>query len=149
MSNQTNSHVVEELQKVLADTYSLYFKTHSYHWNVEGMHFHTLHAMFEEHYTEMWQAIDVLAERLRALGAYAPANYDEMVTGSRIAKDKTVPDASTMVKNLTQGHETLIDTLHNALSVAQKEEDEVSADAVLARLEVHEKTLWMLKSLSK
>lgn len=149
MTNTPNKNVVSELRKVLADTYGLYFKTHSYHWNVEGMHFHTLHTLFEAHYTEMWAAIDEVAERIRALDAYAPVNYTEIVAGTSIAQDEGVPNAADMLKNLIEGHGKLIETLKVALEVAQKAEDEVTSDVCLARLNIHEKTLWMLKSLSK
>ena len=148
--NRTNeSAVIQEMQKVLVDTYALYFKTHSYHWNVEGMHFHTLHALFEQHYTEMWEAIDEIAERLRALGVYAPINYEEITKGSSIKQDSSVPEAKEMLSNLVNGHESLVKTLKDALNVAQDNSDEVTSDVCLARLQLHEKTLWMLKSLSK
>lgn len=144
-----NAEVVSALKQVLTDTYALYFKTHSYHWNVEGMHFNALHVLFEQHYNEMWMAIDEIAERIRALGAYAPANYDEMVKSTRVAKDTGVPKAEQMIENLVQGHEVVVASLKSALETAQKAEDEVSSDTCLARLSIHEKTLWMLKSLQK
>lgn len=141
--------VVQQLRAALSDTYALYFKTHSYHWNVEGMDFNSLHNMFEAQYTEMWQATDELAERLRALDAYAPINYAQMVSETKIAQDNNVPNAKQMVKNLANGHETLIKTLGQALAMAQVANDEVTSDTLLGRMQVHEKTLWMLKSLSK
>lgn len=144
-----NAEVVTALQQVLADTYALYFKTHSYHWNVEGIHFHALHALFEEQYTEMWQAIDEIAERIRALDAYAPANYDEMVANTRVVKDVGVPNAQDMIQNLIAAHGVVIESAKEALAVAQESEDEVSSDTCLARMNIHEKTLWMLKSLQK
>ncbi len=149
MGVKNNNVVVQELRKVLVDTYSLYFKTHSYHWNVEGMQFHTLHILFEEHYTEMWTAIDEIAERIRALGAYAPANYNDITSGSSILPDSDIPSAVDMVSNLANGHEKLIETLNNALNIAQENGDEVTSDVCLGRLQIHEKTLWMLKSLGK
>lgn len=149
MPQQNKNIVVQQLNNILANSYSLYFKTHSYHWNVEGMHFHTLHTMFEEHYTEMWAAIDEIAERIRALGAYAPLNHAQMISDSQIEQDDNVPNATDMIANLVTGHKTLIKNLNQALTIAQDNQDEVTSDVCLARLQIHEKTLWMLKSLNK
>ncbi|PCI86749.1 MAG: DNA starvation/stationary phase protection protein [Hyphomicrobiales bacterium] len=149
MPHNNQDIVVQQLNNILANTYSLYFKTHSYHWNVEGMHFHTLHTMFEEHYTEMWAAIDEIAERIRALGAYAPLNHAKIIKASQIEQDDTVPTAKDMITNLVTGHETLISSLNQALTIAQQNNDEVTSDVCLARLQIHEKTLWMLNSLNK
>lgn len=149
MTHKNQDIVIQQLNNVLANTYGLYFKTHSYHWNVEGMHFHTLHTMFEEHYTEMWAAIDEIAERIRALGAYAPINHAKMIGNSQIEQDDNVPNAADMIANLIKAHQTLIISLNTALSTAQDNHDEVTSDVCLARLQIHEKTLWMLKSLNK
>ena len=149
MTKKNQDIIVQQLNNILANTYSLYFKTHSYHWNVEGMHFHTLHTMFEAHYTEMWAAIDEIAERIRARGAYAPLNHADMIKASQIEQDADVPNATDMISNLVTGHQTLINSLNQALSIAQDNHDEVTSDVCLARLQIHEKTLWMLNSLNK
>lgn len=149
MPHNSQDVVIQQLNNILANTYSLYFKTHSYHWNVEGMHFHTLHTMFEQHYTEMWTAIDEIAERIRALGSYAPLNHAKMIEASQIEQDDNVPNATDMIANLVIGHQTLNKNLNQALTAAQENHDEVTSDVFLARLQIHEKTLWMLNSLNK
>lgn len=149
IANIGENKVATELRKALTDTYSLYFKTQSYHWNVEGAHFHDLHILFEEQYTEMWNATDLLAERLRALGEYAPANHGEMISGSDINQDDKIPKANEMIENLIEGHEAVMRNLGNAFLVSQKNNDEVTADILSARMQSHEKTLWMLRSSTK
>ncbi len=143
------SNVTQELQKVLADTFVLYFKTHSFHWNVEGMQFHMLHTFFEEQYTELWTVSDDIAERLRALGAYAPNNFASILKMASLNEVEETPAAGEMVKMLLSDHEAIVKTLTNALKAAQEVEDEVSAGLLIERMTSHEKTAWMLRSLQK
>ncbi|TGY90057.1 DNA starvation/stationary phase protection protein [Marinicauda algicola] len=138
--------MAKAVTKLLADTYALYFKTHAYHWNVTGPRFHDLHAMFMEQYTEMWQAVDDIAERVRALGFMAPISYEEMAKSSSIAFDKKTPDATTMVKNLVAGHEQVVRTARKVLELASEHGDEATADLVAPRVSAHEKTAWMLRA---
>ena len=132
--------------RLLADTYALYFKTHAYHWNVTGPRFHDLHAMFEAQYTELWQATDDIAERVRALGYMAPISYDEMAKSASIEFDSATPDAATMVTSLVAGHEQVVRTAREVLSLAGEHGDEATADLVAPRISVHEKTAWMLRA---
>ncbi len=138
--------VAGELGKVLADTYVLYLKTHGYHWNVTGPFFSTLHALFQEQYTELWQATDEVAERIRALGEFAPATYSEYAKLSTIREDDGVPPATEMIEKLVEGHEAVVRTIRTALPKAEASGDESSVDLLVQRLQVHEKTAWMLRS---
>lgn len=140
---------IQELQKVLADTFVLYFKTHSFHWNVEGMQFHMLHTFFEEQYTELWTVSDDIAERLRALNAYAPNNFSAILKTASLSEVETTPEAGEMVKILLADHEAIVKTLSNALKAAQEVDDEVTAGLLIERMTSHEKTAWMLRSLQK
>ncbi|KEO89116.1 hypothetical protein EH31_13860 [Erythrobacter longus] len=134
------------LKKLLADTYTLYLKTHGYHWNVEGPHFQQLHLQFMEQYTEMWTAVDELAERIRALGHYAPSSYSEMSGLSSIKEETGNPDWHAMVTNLAKGHEQVANTAREVLRVAEEIGDEATLDVVAPRLTLHEKTAWMLRA---
>lgn len=136
-----------ELSKLLADTYTLYLKTHNFHWNVTGPMFQTLHLMFEQHYNEMWMAVDAIAERIRSLGHPAPGSYAAFSRLSSIADADGVPPAKEMIKQLIDGHETVIRTARALIPVAGEAGDESSADLATQRLQVHEKTAWMLRSL--
>ena len=138
--------ITAELRKVLAETYALYGKTHSYHWNVTGPRFHALHTMFETQYRELWAALDVIAERLRALGAFAPTSTSDMAALATIPLDNDVPDAEQMVRNLVTGHETLARVAKAALEVAEEHDDPSTADLLTVRVSVAEKTAWMLRS---
>lgn len=144
---ETRRETVEGLSRLLADTYALYLETHGFHWNVTGPMFQTLHTMFMTQYTELWQALDVIAERIRALGEYAPANGAELARLSRIEQATGVPDALDMVRRLVAGHEAVIRTARDVFVVAERGHDQVTADVVTQRLDVHEKTAWMLRSL--
>ncbi len=135
------------LEKLLADSYTLYLKTHGYHWNVTGPMFQTLHLMFMDQYTELWNALDLVAERIRALGYMAPASSGAYARLSSIGEDEDVPAANDMIANLVSGHETVIRTIREQLPAAAEAGDEVTADLLTQRLEVHEKTAWMLQSL--
>lgn len=137
------------LAKVLADTYSLYLKTHNFHWNVEGPMFNTLHLMFMEQYTELWNALDAVAERIRSLGYPAPGTYGEFARLTSIEETDGVPEALDMVRLLVAGHEAVARTARATFPAAEKGGDESTADLLTQRLQVHEKTAWMLRSLLK
>ncbi|BDA77946.1 DNA starvation/stationary phase protection protein [Leptospira kobayashii] len=141
------SAISESLKKLLGDTYTLYQKTHSYHWNVTGPMFQTLHLLFMTQYTELWNAIDPIAERIRALGYYAPVSGSEFAKYSSIAEDKEVPKAEDMIRNLVEGNEAVIRTARSAYAPAEKGNDQASLDLLTQRLDIHEKTAWMLRSL--
>lgn len=143
------SQIADGLAHVLADTYTLYLKTHNYHWNVTGPMFPVLHQLFEEQYRDMWGAVDLLAERIRALGAWAPGTYEQLAKMTRVTEDPEGerPDADTMVRNLSGGHQVLIKSIREVLPVAQKADDETTLDILIERLRWHEKTAWMVRSL--
>lgn len=135
------------LSRLLADTYTLYLKTHGYHWNVEGPHFQQLHALFMEQYTEMWTASDELAERIRALGFYAPGAYGQMADLASLKEDEgEPPNWQTMVTTLAKGHEQVAKTAREVLRVAEDAGDDATADVVAPRVTLHEKTAWMLRA---
>jgi starvation-inducible DNA-binding protein len=139
--------IAESLSTFLADTYTLYLKTHGYHWNVTGPMFRTLHLMFEEEYLELALAVDEIAERIRALGHYAPASFNHYNELSTIDSDDTVPGALKMVAGLVEGHEAVARAARRTLDVAEEAGDAVTVDLATRRLDVHEKTAWMLRSL--
>ena len=149
LSAEQRKQVAESLSKVVAETYMVYLKTHGAHWNVEGPYFQSLHILFEGQYTELWNAIDVVAERVRTLGEYVPASYGQFVKLSHVKETEEVLDAMGMVRDLLQGHETLIETLASALKSAQEAGDETSAGLLTSRLEAHEKHAWMLRATLK
>ncbi len=136
----------DALRKVLGETYALYFKTHGYHWNVTGPRFKALHELFMEQYTQLWQALDELAERIRALGEFAPASSDEMASHATIKPDNGVPDAEDMIANLVRGHETLAQVAKDGVKVAEAGDDAVTADLLTQRAAASEKTAWMLRA---
>lgn len=144
---EERSAISESLRKLLADTYTLYQKTHSYHWNVTGPMFQTLHLLFMTQYTELWNAIDPIAERIRSLGYYAPVSGSEFASYSSIPEDKEVPKAKDMIKNLVEGNEAVIRTARAAYAPCEKGNDQASLDLLTQRLDIHEKTAWMLRSL--
>jgi starvation-inducible DNA-binding protein len=135
------------LSRVLADTYTLYLKTHNFHWNVTGKMFQTLHLMFETQYNELWTAVDLVAERIRALGFPAPGTYKTFVELSSIKEDEGVPKAEDMVRKLVAGHETVARTAREVFKIAEAANDQPTCDLLTQRMEVHEKTAWMLRSL--
>ncbi|MEI7013897.1 Dps family protein [Leptospira licerasiae] len=135
------------LQKLLADTYFLYLKTHNYHWNVTGPLFNTLHLMFMTQYTELWNALDLVAERIRSLGYPAPGTYKAFSSLTSLKEEDGVPKAEEMLKNLVEGHEAVIRTARAILPSADSGGDEVTTDLLTQRLEIHEKTAWMLRSM--
>ena len=135
------------LSHLLADTYAVYHKTHAYHWNVTGPMFNTLHLMFEGQYTELWQAVDEIAERIRALGHFAPGGYALLTSLTKIDEDNGVAPADTMIRHLVTDHETLVRTAREILPVAEQAGDDPTADIVTQRLQSLEKTAWMLRSM--
>jgi starvation-inducible DNA-binding protein len=141
--------IVQGLSRLLADTYVLYLKTHSFHWNVEGPMFQTLHQMFMVQYTETWNAIDLIAERIRSLGEYAPGTYREYARLTRIKETEGVPRAEEMIRLLIEGQEAVVRTAREALSVADEANDQPTLDLLTQRMQVHEKNAWMLRSLLK
>lgn len=139
--------ITEGLSRLLADSYTLYLKTHNYHWNVTGQMFQTLHLMFEAQYNELALAVDLIAERIRALGAPAPASYREFAALSSVTEDDDRPDATEMIRRLVKDQETVARTARSIFSSVEKAHDEPTADLLTQRLQVHEKTAWMLRSL--
>ncbi|MEQ9315008.1 MAG: Dps family protein [Henriciella sp.] len=146
LEKSARSASADAVRKVLGDTYALYFKTHGYHWNVTGPRFKALHELFMEQYTELWQALDELAERIRALGEFAPASSDEMASYATIKPDNGVPDAEDMINNLVRGHETIAQVAKDGVKVAEKSDDAVTADLLTQRAAIAEKTAWMLRA---
>lgn len=147
ISEKDRSAMAAELSKMLADSYTLYLMTHNFHWNVTGPLFNTLHQMFMTQYTEEWQALDAIAERMRALGHYAPGTYAEYAKLSSISEPTTVPVAEDMVQMLVKGNEAVAKTARAAFAVADKINDQPTADLLTQRLDIHEKNAWMLRSL--
>lgn len=143
---QGRAGVAQGLSKLLADTYAVYLKTHGYHWNVRGPNFASLHTLFMEHYTEMWTAIDDVAERIRALGEFAPQGYRAFANLSSIGDGNPEADAEAMLRELQRDHETVIATARAALPAAQQAGDEVSVSLLSDRLTAHEKHAWMLRA---
>jgi len=139
--------IAEGLSRVLADTYTLYLKTHNYHWNVTGPLFNTLHLMFEQQYTELALAVDLIAERIRALGVTAPGSYRAFAELSSIEEDDNVPKAEDMVANLVRAHEAVVRTARSVFPAADEVGDEPTADLLTQRMQVSEKTAWMLRSM--
>ncbi|MCU0311011.1 MAG: DNA starvation/stationary phase protection protein [Acidimicrobiales bacterium] len=136
-----------DLGRVLADTYTLYLKTHNYHWNVTGPMFNTLHLMFEEQYNELWVAVDLLAERIRSLGAFAPGSYAQFAALTSITEADGVPTAEEMLADLVAGHEAVVRTARTVFAAAEAAGDQSTADLLTQRIQIHEKTAWMLRSM--
>ncbi|MCB0326804.1 MAG: DNA starvation/stationary phase protection protein [Bdellovibrionales bacterium] len=147
INEENRKSIAQGLSKVLADTYVLYLKTHNFHWNVKGPMFQTLHLMFEEQYTELATAVDVIAERIRALGEPAPGTYREYSTLSSISETDGVPSATDMIRLLVEGNEAVIRTARKVSEVADDGDDEATEDLMTQRIQTHEKTAWMLRSL--
>ncbi len=147
ISDEDRKAIADGLSRLLADSYTLYLKTHNYHWNVTGPMFTTLHLMFEEHYTELATAVDEIAERIRALGAFAPGSYKDYAALSTVKEADGVPPAMDMVAQLAADHETVVRTAREVISIAGDADDEVTAGLVTDRMTIHEKTAWMLRAL--
>jgi starvation-inducible DNA-binding protein len=139
--------IAEGLSHLLADTYTLYLKTHKFHWNVTGPMFQTLHLMFETQYTELALAVDLIAERIRALDVLAPGSYSEFAQLSSIEEDTGTPNAQEMIQKLVEGQESVVRTARSLYPVVNAASDEPTADLLTQRLQVHEKNAWMLRSL--
>jgi starvation-inducible DNA-binding protein len=149
IDDKDRARVADGLSRLLADTYSLYLQSHNFHWNVEGPMFNTLHLMFMEQYTELWNALDAIAERIRSLGFPAPGTYKSLSKLTSIEEVDGVPEAMEMVRLLVKGHEAVARTARDVFPAADKAGDESTADLLTQRLQVHEKTAWMLRSLLK
>ena len=147
ISEKDRLEIAEGLGRLLADTYTLYLKTHNFHWNVTGPMFQTLHLMFETQYNELALAVDSIAERIRSLGAPAPGTYADFERLSSIKETPGVPKAEEMVRLLVEGHEAVVRTARSIFPVAEKAGDEATTDLLTQRMQVHEKTAWMLRSL--
>ena len=141
-----NDQVVQELSRLLADTYTLYLKTHNYHWNVTGPMFNTLHTLFEMEYTEYALAVDEIAERIRAVGARAPGSYSEFAELASVKEDRGAPPAKAMIENLVADQIATADSARRVVKVAEAAGDQASADLGVRRIEIHEKNAWMLRS---
>ncbi len=139
--------IAEGLSRLLADTYTLYLKTHNFHWNVTGPMFNTLHLMFEAQYNELALAVDLIAERIRALGFPAPGTYAAYARLSSIKEEEGVPNAQDMIRQLVQGQESVVRTARGIFPLIEQVSDEPTADLLTQRMQVHEKTAWMLRSL--
>lgn len=148
INNKDRKNIADGLSRLLADSYILYLKTHNFHWNVEGPMFNTLHQMFMVQYTELWNALDLIAERIRSLGHYAPGSYKKYTSLSSIdeSEEETV-SAKNMIKQLLEGHEAVVKTIRSLYPLAEKGQDEATLDLLTQRLQLHEKTAWMLRSL--
>ena len=139
--------IADGLKRLLADSYTLYLQTHNFHWNVTGPQFRELHVMFEEHYIELAEAVDDIAERIRALNVFAPGTYNEFATLSSIKPVDNIPVAEDMVAILVHNHEQVVKTAREVLALAQDGNDESSASLVSDRMRIHEKTAWMLRAM--
>lgn len=147
MTDKQRETVAKGLSKLLADSYSLYLKTHNYHWNVTGPQFNSLHAMFEAQYTELATAVDEIAERIRALGHLAPGSYTEFAKLSSIKDGNNTKSANEMIKDLVEGQEAVVRTCREIFPAADEASDEPTADLLTTRMQLHEKNAWMLRSL--
>jgi starvation-inducible DNA-binding protein len=147
ISEKDRRSVADGLSRMLADTYTLYLKTHNFHWNVTGPMFQTLHLMFMTQYNEAWMAVDLVAERIRALGYPAPGSYKEFAALTSIKDSSGVPKAKDMIRQLVEGQEAVVRTAREVLPIAEKAGDQPTVDLLSARMEVHEKNAWMLRSL--
>jgi len=147
ISDKNRGAICTELSKLLADSWTLYLMTHNFHWNVTGPLFNTLHQMFMAQYTETWNALDSIAERIRALGHPAPGTYRDYVKLASIAEPEGVPTATDMVRLLVQGNEAVAKTARTAFAKADAANDQPTADLLTQRMDIHEKNAWMLRSL--
>jgi starvation-inducible DNA-binding protein len=147
IEDKDRKEISDGLSRLLADTYTLYLKTHNFHWNVTGPMFQTLHLMFEQQYNELALAVDLIAERIRALGYPAPGTYAEYAKLSSIKETPGVPKATQMIALLVEGQEAVVRTARSVFPLVEKVNDEASADLLTQRMQLHEKTAWMLRSL--
>ena len=149
IDDKTRAKIADGLARLLADSYTLYIKTHGFHWNVTGPMFNTLHLMFMDQYTELWNALDLIAERIRALGCYAPGSHKKYSQLSSIPESEENIPAQKMIEQLLEGHEMVAQTARSVFGVAETGHDEATLDLLTQRLQIHEKTAWMLRSLMK
>lgn len=147
ISEKDRKKIADGLGRMLADSYTLYLKTHNFHWNVTGPMFQTLHLMFMTQYNEIWMAVDMVAERIRALGYPAPGTYKEFAALTSIEDSKGVPNAKEMIRQLVAGQEAVVRTARAVLPIAEKAGDQPTVDLLSARMQVHEQNAWMLRSL--
>lgn len=147
LKDEDRQKIAEGLSKLLADSYTLYLKTHNFHWNVKGPMFQTLHLMFETQYTELSTAVDLIAERIRALGYPAPGTYQQFAKLTSIKEPDGVPTAKEMISQLVEGQEAVVRTARSVFPLVDTAHDEVTSGLLADRMEVHEKTAWMLRSL--
>ncbi|MDJ0779587.1 MAG: Dps family protein [Gammaproteobacteria bacterium] len=144
---EDRENIADGLSRLLADTYTLYLKTHNFHWNVTGPMFNTLHTMFEQQYTELATAVDEIAERIRALGVPAPGSYAQFSELTEIREERGAPSAEDMIAQLVEDQETVVRTARSIFPVVDAASDEPTADLLTQRMQVHEKTAWMLRSM--
>ncbi|NET84545.1 MAG: DNA starvation/stationary phase protection protein [Moorea sp. SIO1F2] len=149
MDEQDRKEIAEVLSRLLADTYTLYLKTHAFHWNVTGPMFNSLHLMFEQQYNELALAVDAVAERIRTLGYPAPGSYSQYAQLSSIPETSDVPEAEEMVRLLVEANEAVVRTARYVFPAAERANDESTADLLTERMSIHEKTAWMLRSILK
>ncbi|MES1983298.1 MAG: Dps family protein [Pseudomonadota bacterium] len=147
LSEKDRSRITESLSHLLADTYTLYLKTHNFHWNVTGPMFQTLHLLFMEQYNEQWLAVDLIAERIRSLGSPAPGTYEQFSALTIIKPSRGLPKAKEMLRELLEGQEAVVRTARSAFAVAEKANDQVTCDVLTQRMQIHEKNAWMLRSM--
>ncbi|MFV3128533.1 Dps family protein [Niveispirillum sp. KHB5.9] len=147
ITDENRAQIADGLSRLLADSYTLFLKTHNFHWNVTGPMFNTLHAMFMAQYTELFTAVDEVAERIRALGFHAPGSYGQFAKLTKVEEEPDVPNAQDMIRQLVTGHETVARTARTLFPIAEEANDEPTADLLTQRMQVHEKTAWMLRSL--
>ena len=147
ISEADRKKIADGLAKFLADSYTLYLMTHNFHWNVTGPQFNTLHTMFMTQYTEQWAALDMIAERIRALGHPAPGTYKEFIKLSSIKEVEGKPKALEMVRHLVRAQEATAKTARSLFPIIDKANDQPSADLLTQRIDIHEKTAWMLRSM--
>lgn len=146
MAQQSHGPVVEALSHLLADSYTLYLKTHNYHWNVTGPFFNTLHTLFQSQYEELALAVDEIAERIRALGAFSPGSYAAFSKLTKIREDETHIKSDQMIKNLAEDQDKIVAAAHAALKAAEQAGDQATVDLAVRRIQLHEKNKWMLAS---
>ena len=147
INEEDRKQIANGLSKLLADTYTLYLKTHNFHWNVTGPMFQSLHVMFEQQYRELAEAVDSIAERIRALGLPAPGTYADFADRTSLKEERGVPNAEQMIRQLVDGNEAAIRTVRSAYPLVERLHDQATADLLSERMQVHEKTAWMLRSL--
>ena len=147
IDKENRKEIVDGLSLLLADSYTLYLKTHNFHWNVTGPMFNTLHLMFETQYTELALGVDLIAERIRSLGFPAPATYTEYAKLTSISESSGVPNADEMIQQLVSGQEAVVRTARSVFSIADRANDQPTGDLLTQRMQLHEKNAWMLRSL--